>query len=425
MSSFGSLLTRSIVIGMALLALVSVEPQHLVFAQSSDEVQDAIDKHNQKIQDLENEIAGYQKQLNVIGTQKQTLQSAIKSIDVSRQQTTTQVKVTENRIGATDLELSQIRRDIATKEDLIDLNLDTVAKSLRDLNVATDANIIEQMLAADTFTEAWTDIDHTASLSDALREQVDILTGAKRELSGKQLTAQQTREKLASLQEELRTQQKALDASKQAKNTLLDQTKSQESTYQALIATKRAEQASFEAALFQLSSQLSGTVSPGAVPAVGSGVLAWPLKSVTITQQFGRTSDSGRLYASGTHDGIDFAAPVGTPVLAALSGTVMEINQGAVQNCQYGKWVLVKHANGLTTLYAHLSQISVSKGQAVSTGQAVGYSGMTGYATGPHLHFTVYSSQTVTLKQYTCKSGYTVTIPIAPPTGYLNPSSYL
>jgi murein DD-endopeptidase MepM/ murein hydrolase activator NlpD len=86
---------------------------------------------------------------------------------------------------------------------------------------------------------------------------------------------------------------------------------------------------------------------------------------------------------------------------------------------------VVQHANGLSTLYAHLSQISVAKGQSVSTGQVVGYSGMTGYATGPHLHFTVYVSSVLTFKQYTCKAGPTVTIPIAPPSGYLNPLSYL
>jgi murein DD-endopeptidase MepM/ murein hydrolase activator NlpD len=113
------------------------------------------------------------------------------------------------------------------------------------------------------------------------------------------------------------------------------------------------------------------------------------------------------------------------PVKAALAGTVLEVNHGAVKYCQYGKWVLVRHGNGLTTLYAHLSEINVQKGAAVSTGQTIGRSGDSGYALGPHLHFTVYASSDVSLKQYTCKSGYTVTIPIAPVNAYLNPLSYL
>jgi len=87
--------------------------------------------------------------------------------------------------------------------------------------------------------------------------------------------------------------------------------------------------------------------------------------------------------------------------------------------------VLVKHQNGLSTLYAHLSRISVAKGDSVSTGDAVGLAGSTGYATGPHLHFTLYLSESVTFKQYSCKNGRAVTIPIAAPNAYLNPLSYL
>ena len=75
------------------------------------------------------------------------------------------------------------------------------------------------------------------------------------------------------------------------------------------------------------------------------------------------------------------------------------------QSCQgvsCGKWVLIKHANNLSTLYAHLSIIKVSGGQQVETGQLVGYSGDTGYATGPHLH-GVFASEGVEIKSYRSK----------------------
>ncbi len=145
-----------------------------------------------------------------------------------------------------------------------------------------------------------------------------------------------------------------------------------------------------------------------------------------ITQYFGNTAFSRTAaYKGQGHNGIDLRASVGTPVKAALTGTVQEINLGTAPNCQYGKWVLIKHNNGLTTLYAHLSSISVVPGQAVSTGQLIGYSGQTGYATGPHLHFTVYVSSGVTFTQYKCNSGASVKLPISPFNGYLNPINYL
>lgn len=83
------------------------------------------------------------------------------------------------------------------------------------------------------------------------------------------------------------------------------------------------------------------------------------------------------------HLGVDYAAPTGTPVRSVGQGIVdVAGTQGG-----FGNVVMVKHANGHTTVYAHLSKISVRKGQAVAQGQTVGLVGATGWATGPHLHF--------------------------------------
>ena len=145
-----------------------------------------------------------------------------------------------------------------------------------------------------------------------------------------------------------------------------------------------------------------------------------------ITQYFGNTAFAQTAAYNGKgHNGIDMAASIGTPVYAAGGGTVWDTNYGVAPNCQYGKWVLVKHNNGLATLYAHLSGIQVSPGQSVSAGDLLGYSGETGYATGPHLHFTVYVESSVSFINYKCASGPTVRVPVAPFNGYLNPIEYL
>ncbi|MFM1812029.1 MAG: hypothetical protein RLZZ336_967 [Cyanobacteriota bacterium] len=87
------------------------------------------------------------------------------------------------------------------------------------------------------------------------------------------------------------------------------------------------------------------------------------------------------------HTGVDFAAPVGTPVLAALAGRVVlaESLNG------YGLTVVLDHGQGLQTLYAHLQVIGVTAGSQVDQGGELGQVGMTGVATGPHLHFELRS----------------------------------
>ena len=85
------------------------------------------------------------------------------------------------------------------------------------------------------------------------------------------------------------------------------------------------------------------------------------------------------------HTGIDYRADTGTPVTAANNGTIIEITAG--WSGGWGNSVVISHGNGITTRYAHLSRSSVSVGQLVGQGAIIGYSGSTGFSTGPHLHF--------------------------------------
>ena len=92
--------------------------------------------------------------------------------------------------------------------------------------------------------------------------------------------------------------------------------------------------------------------------------------------------------AKSTHKGVDMACPTGTPILASCSGTVAVAGFSNL----YGNYVVIKHANGYQTLYAHMSKTLAKKGQWVSQGTRIGLVGSTGYSTGPHLHFTVYKN---------------------------------
>lgn len=91
---------------------------------------------------------------------------------------------------------------------------------------------------------------------------------------------------------------------------------------------------------------------------------------------------------SSFHTGTDMACPTGTPIYAAMSGTIATAGVSRI----YGNYVIIEHGNGYQTLYAHMSKIIATKGQWVSQGTKIGLVGSTGYSTGPHLHFTVYKN---------------------------------
>lgn len=114
--------------------------------------------------------------------------------------------------------------------------------------------------------------------------------------------------------------------------------------------------------------------APSPPPAASAGFI-WPTYGPIFT------------YFSGYHAGLDISPPYGTPVVAAMSGVVAQVNRW---NYSYGYHIIVNHGNGLSTLYSHLSEILVGAGQAVAQGQLIGRVGSTGRSTGPHLHFEVH-----------------------------------
>lgn len=444
---------RSFALALFLLAAFSVAGALVpegVYAQTEAEIKSQISEHAQRIKDLEDEINKYQQQLNVVSGQKQTLQTAIRTLDISRQQASTQINLAENRISSTNLKLEELSYDIEDTEQLIALDKRTIEQSIRNMAEAGEVSIVEQVFAAGNLTEAWTAIDDATSLNGALRANVANLSEAKEELSNQKQDVDAKKNELTALASELSAQKRALDIAKSEKDRLLTQTKNQESEYQALIARKQAERKLFEQALSSLENSLA-SVGQGAAPSAQTGVLAWPYSASfaqgcvgkasalgntrCITQYFGNTAfatANAQIYNGSGHNAIDIGMPSGTPIHAALSGIVLATgNTDSVPGCySFGKWVVLKHPNGLATLYSHLSSIGVSSGQSVSTGQIIGNSGMTGYATGPHLHFGVYASagiQIMTLGQYRgattpCANA---TMPVAPKDAYLNPMSYL
>ncbi|MFH9553153.1 M23 family metallopeptidase [Streptomyces sp. NBC_00377] len=140
-----------------------------------------------------------------------------------------------------------------------------------------------------------------------------------------------------------------------------------------------------------LGTGVASAAAPAAAPASAKTAVSaasWidPVKKYTLSAGF---AQAGKMWQS-THSGQDFAVPSGTKVMAAHGGTVVKAGgNGAGDGPAYGNAIVIKHANGVYSQYAHLSRIDVKVGQIVKTGQKIALSGNTGNSSGPHLHFEI------------------------------------
>lgn len=110
-----------------------------------------------------------------------------------------------------------------------------------------------------------------------------------------------------------------------------------------------------------------------------------PVRGFAVNSRFGMRRLGGEPGVR-MHKGVDIAAPTGTAVYSAAEGEIVRIGR---QPAGYGNFIEMRHPNGMTTMYAHLSRIDVASGDRVLAGERIGLVGSTGYSTGPHLHFEV------------------------------------
>jgi murein DD-endopeptidase MepM/ murein hydrolase activator NlpD len=307
-----------------------------------------------------------------------------------------------------------------------------VGESLRELNFVDNEPIGIALLTGNTLSSFFDQATSLESLRTGIEQEITNLSSLKTNLLSTKQIVEQKRQELASLKQILSSQQMGLTVTKSSQTQLLTQTQNQESTYQKMIAQKKAQESQFEKDLQDFEGKLDLSFSSTSLPPTGSQPLAWPLASVRITQYFGNTAfatANSQVYNGHGHNAIDLAANIGTPLLAARDGIVVGTGNtdATCAGASYGKWVFIKHNDGLSTLYAHLSVIQVTKGQSVTQGETIGLSGQTGYATGPHLHFSVMATAGSEIASFASKSciGKTYTMPVADQTAYLNPLSFL
>ena len=399
-----------------------------IFAETIDSLNQKISDQKNKLEQINAEIKKYEAEVQKTGAEKTSLQSTLKTLEASRKKLEKDINYTQGNISLTNLNINKLALSIDDKNQKIEESRRAMVKNIRALSEIDTTSPLEVFLSNQSMSDVWNYAEALTTINHEVQGTVRELQGLTRELEVDKKETEEKKKELENQKKLLGTQKQSVEVTKQEKTQVLVETQNKESNYKKLLADKKAQKDAFEKALFDFEQQLKIKVDPNSYSSAKAGIFSWPLAKVVITQLFGSTADSKRLYTSGTHNGVDFGTPIGTPVKAVLAGTVTATGNTDLQSgCySYGKWVLLKHANGLSTLYGHLSSIGVSQGSSLDAGDLIGLSGNTGYSTGPHLHLTVFATQGMRVQIYSSSVGCKqVTIPIADKSAYLDPMVYL
>lgn len=398
--------TVKIVLGAALIGLISVgvfsfAVNKLVFAQTNTK-----DVLNDKIQRLQKQINSYQQSINQTKKQGATLQNEINIYDNQIASLELQIEATDTQTQDTNLQIAELQTQIDRRKVEIEENRIILSSLIRQLAELDENSFLNIGLGTDNFSAFLDQVQYNRSVQDQVYQLVAKVKEIKAKLETQQSDLKKSLDKLKELSEQLKISNEALDEQRNDKAKLLAQTKGTEQNYQALLKTSSAEQSKIEKELYDLDSAARAKAGNPTISAK-KGVLAWPMDGV-LTQGYGNTGFTSLGY--NFHNGIDLAAPAGKPIYAPADGTVAHCNSS---QSAYGNWCTIYHtvatnsgARDIVSLFAHMRSVNVSPGQAVKTGDLVGYEGNTGNTTrllygpdrGYHLHFTIFD-----------RKGYTVT----------------
>ncbi|MBU3668564.1 MAG: hypothetical protein FGM57_01195 [Candidatus Taylorbacteria bacterium] len=395
----------------------------------AEALQKLIEEKSKNLEQLNKEIKLYEELTDKTSQEAKTLQGLIRQLEQNAKAIDLDIRKTNGKIDLTNLDIRKIDGNISDTESRIQKLQDGISASIREIQMAEDRGMIEHLLSQKTLTGFLSEVEYQLGFNEALQAQIGTMRKQKDILESNKHDKEEKKDELVKLQNELSGKKKAVLYTKSERDRALKDTKNQEKNYQKILKDKLALKAATEKEVFEYESKLKYTLDPSSIPQAGSSALQWPLDKVRITQRFGKTVAARRLYVSGSHNGVDFGAPIGTPVKSAASGTVIGAGDTDLtcRGASFGRWILVRHNNGLSSIYAHLSVISVQEGQTVAAGDVIGYSGNTGYSTGPHLHLGVYAADAVKVENRPSAScgGRVYRMPIAPIDAYLDPMLYL
>lgn len=409
------LLTLTLAVSMTVSSCFALTSKS--FAQSINEMESKKNRAIQSVDDLRNNIDSLESEKNQLTEEVVDLDAKIAELEKQIAELEAQISALEVDIEKTEKEIEELENKITKNQKEFEERVSVMYMNSQVgyLDIIFSSEDVDDLLSKASTMKFITQYDK--DVINDLKDNKLLIDAKKDELKGKKTALEVTRaslndknaelyeskaQKLALITEKSGQQEQNFEEIAKLEGEIQELENSISREKQAIAererkareeAIRKANEARARAKKAQYSGRSSVSSTTYQAPAtsykssytgnLGSGMLGWPVPSSRrISSGYGYRSIS---IHSGFHTGIDIPSPMGTPAVAAESGTVIFAGYSG----SYGNLMKVQHSNGVVTYYAHLSGFVAPVGSSVSKGQTIALIGSTGNSTGPHLHFEV------------------------------------
>ena len=363
------------------------------------------------------------KQIAALKDEKKQIDAQLKEVKGQLKENTNEIKGIVAQKDAIDQEVQLLHQQIfninqqvatyalliADKQDELDeasVRLEELQQKnkerIRAMEEEGELSYWSVIFKADSFSDLLDRLSMVQEINAADQRRLQEISEVGRKVSNVREELIFEKSALEAVRSELDTSEAALEEKRKEADSLLTQLIAKGDEFEALIDESEDLQSDLMKEIAQKEKDLkaaeykewlatyvptrpSGTDTTPSTQAPSSSGWIKPLKSYTITSPFGMRKHPVLGYER-MHEGVDMAAPQGTPIYAAKSG---KVTTTSYQAGGAGNYVVINHGDGFTSIYMHMTRYIVSSGQYVNAGQVIGYVGSTGISTGPHLHFGI------------------------------------
>ena len=341
----------------------------------------------------QSEIDGLKDDAKDISSKKNELQQQLSEIQNDKSKALQQKELLDDQVSALEREIANVdaqityydsaiagkETEIAAAEEKEQEQYDLLCERVRIMEEDGDVSYWAILMQSASFSDLLDRLDLVNEIIDYDNAIMNALTETRKQIQEDKAALEESRSSQEQIKSQKEIARQQLDAKVVEAQSLVAEMEEKSDEYSAALAAAKKEE---DAILAQIAKKQKELDAQNSTPK-GDGTYIWPLPAgyYTLTSKFGwriHPVYGTRRY----HNGTDIAAPNGTPIYAAASGTVTISKKAS----SYGNYVVIYHGNGTSTLYAHMNSRAVSEGQSVKQGQVIGYVGSTGTSTGNHLH---------------------------------------